>query len=376
MRRFFFLLFLSSILFSCNESGIGIFYSISQEQPLEDTTLPNNLSVSGMVKGTTNYLLSAGGLYSRVISEGATASWDDEVKLPSNASVDYTLCMRLVAFNGKMYGLFTDITGSNTALFSTPNDKIDWSKEGTFENRLVALAASETALFVSERVDPATLVTKTSADSFASSLTLTGQYTGVIDAVEVGFNSNTYLISGTDLYSGTGTTFAPVTGTDAPTTTSGFGGLYYSADLGTAGILFVSTKDGAIFSTDDGISWDTTTKTDALGEPVALYDIEGIEILGTQVIVVGAKNGYYDIVFEGGYSSSFSLEVPGSEEAGEFSSSDANFLSIDLKGSVIRFFYFDEAANTLFACTSGNGLWINPVSGSTSATLIRKWDRQ
>ena len=124
MRRIFLLLFLISILFSCNESGIGIFYSISQEQPLEDTTLPNTLSVSGMVKGTTNYLLSAGGLYSRVISAGADAAWDDQVEMPSDASVDYALCIRLVAFDGKMYGLFTDNDGSATALFSTPVGEI------------------------------------------------------------------------------------------------------------------------------------------------------------------------------------------------------------------------------------------------------------
>ena len=373
MRRIFLLLFLISILFSCNESGIGIFYSISQEQPLKDATLPNALSVSGMVKGTTKYFLSAGGLYSRVISAGVDVAWDDQVAMPSDGSVDYALCIRLVEFNGEIYGLFADTSGNKTALFSTPLGEIDWSEAASFENRLVALAASETSLFVTERVDYATYVTKTSTDGTTfSSLTLAGQYTGVTDAVD--FNlSSTYLISGTGFYSGSGTTYNPVSGINAPSTTSGFGGLYFSSSLGR---LFISTAEGEVYCTADGASWDSSSVTNAVGDPITLYDIEGLEILGTQVIVVGAENGYYDIVFEGGYSSSFSMQVPGSDEAGDFSSSDANFLSVDLKSSVIRFFYFDEAANTLFACTSGNGLWINPISGSTSSDITRKWDRQ
>lgn len=373
MRRLFLLLILLSLLISCNETGIGIFYSISQEQPLDDTSLPNTLSVSGMTKGTTKYLLSAGGLYTRKISAGPKGEWDEGVDTPSSDSVDYTLCIRLVKFKGKMYGLFSDNSGNETAVFSTPANAIDWSMVGSFENRLVGLAASESSLFVSERVDYATYVTKVSTDgsAFSDALVLDGQYMEVTDAAD--FDSETWIISGTAFYSGSGISFSPVTGAGAPSATSGFGGVFYSGGLD---ILFVSTAGGKVYATGDGSAWDSTTVTNAAGNPVMLFDFEGIEILGTQVIVVGAENGYYDIVFEGGYSSSFALQTPGSEGAGVYSSSDANFLSIELRNSVIRFFYFDAGENTLFACTSGSGLWINPISGGTTDSIIRKWDRQ
>jgi hypothetical protein len=322
-----------------------------------------------MVKGTNNYYVCAGGLFSRDIASGQSAPWDDEVKMPSDK---YALCLELIEFNGSFYGLFSNIDGDSTRIFKSPRNTIKWSSAGSFEYPLVSLTATDTAIFVTERTDYATYVTLSSSNGVDyATLDLPSQHTGVTDSVD--FSSLTWLISGSKLYSGSGGAYEIVTGTDAPTSTGGFGGLYVSDSLGR---LFVSNLEGEVYSTADGLAWDSSTVTDDNGDPVALYDIEGIPILGSQLIIVGAKNGYYDIVFKDGYTSSFSLEIPGSEEAGDFSSSDANFLKVDLRTSVIRAFFFDEETTTLFAFTSGNGLWINSISGSTAATLTRKWDRQ
>jgi len=357
-------------LISCNESGLGIFYSISQEQPLEDTTLPNTLSVSDMVKGSKDYYVCAGGLYSRDISSGQNSPWDDEVKTPS---AEYSLCINLVEFSGSFYGLFSNTAGNSTKIYKSPRDTISWSSVGTFDDPIVALTASETAIFVTERTDYATYATRMSTDGsdYSTTIDLPEQHTGVTDAAD--FLSLTWLVSGSKLYSGTGSTYEIAAGTNAPSSSSGFGGVYSSGELAR---LFVSNSEGEIYCTSDGLTWDSSFVEDSAGSPVELFDIEGLSVIDAEVIVVGAKNGYYDIVFEDGYSSSFSLQIPGSEEAGDFSSSDANFLNIDLRTSVIRGFFFDEQNNTLFAFTSGNGLWINPISGSAVESLTRKWDRQ
>ncbi len=370
MRRLFIFSLLFMLLSSCNESGMGIFYSISREQPLEDTTLPNDLSVSSMVEGTDTYYVCAGGLYSRDISSGQSAPWNDQVKMPSGS---YDLCLELVEFNGEIYGLFTNIDGDLTRIYKTPRNKIDWSSVGSFDNPIVSLAASGSTLFVSERPDYATYVTKSSTDgeSFSAALALPEQYSGATDAVD--FLSVTYLICGSKLYSGNGTSFNLLTGTDAPSSTFGFGGLYVSDSLGS---LFVSNNEGQVYSTTDGSAWSSSFVSDSSGDPVKLYDISGISILDADLILVGAENGYYDIVFTDGYTDSYSFEIPGTEEAGEFSSSDGNFLNIELRTSAVRGFYVDEGNNTLFAMTSGNGMWINPISGSNQETIKRKWDRQ
>ena len=374
MRRFSLLPVFFVFLISCNQSGIGIFYSISREQPLKNTTLPDNLSISGMVKGESEYYVSGGGLYSRPITGGVEVEWDDAVATPSDG---LSFCIRLLEFNDGLYGLFTNTSGNKTGIYSSGPKSIVWNEVVSFDKPIVAFAASETELFVTVREDDATYVTKTSTDGsdFSVSLSLPGQYTGVTDAAD--FASATWLVSGTKLYSDTGGTYEPVTGTNAPSSSKGFGGVYASAPAPDGlGRLFVSNAEGELYSTGDGLAWDVSPVTDANGNPVPLYDIEEVTVLDATVIVVGAKRGYYDVVFKGGYSFPFSLQQPGSTEAGTYSSSDANYLNIDLRTSVVRFFYVDRDSNTLFACTSGNGLWINPISGDTAGTLIRKWDRQ
>jgi len=372
MRRFFLLPLLLFALASCNESGLGIFYSISREDPLEDTTLPNDLSVSGMVKSSETYYVCAGGLYSRDISDGELAPWNP-LEMPSN---EYDLCLALLEFKGSFYGFFSNTAADSTQIFTSEKENIAWSAVGVFDSPIVGLAASESSLFVTERVDPVTYRTTASADGIDFSTTLAlNPPNGVLvtDAVDFPIGT-TWLIGGPYLYSGSGTTYTQITPPGSQTNAS-FGGLYVSDDLGPR--LFVSDSAGHVYATADGSTWESATVTDDAGNPVVLYDMEEVSILDAQVVVVGAKNGYYDIVFEDGtYSSAFSLQIPGSEAAGAYSSSDANFLNIDLRRSAIRMFFFDGAGTTLFAGTSGNGLWVNPISGTTAGNLTRKWDRQ
>ncbi len=375
MRRFFLLPFILLLFIGCNQSGNGIFYTISDEKPLEDSdTLPNTLSVSGMVEGDQKYFISAAGLYSRDKTTQIDAPWNDAVSMPPGGM---TICVQLLEFGGKMYGLFSNAAGDVTKLYSSPLSGVQWTERGSFSQLIVSIAAGVSEMFVTLRSDVTVYDTRVSSDGldFSTSLSLSGQYTAVTDAATLG--ADTWLISGNNLYSGSGTAYALVTAAGAPSTTSGFGGIYVTNNLAPVA-LFVSNHEGVVYSSADGITWYNRPVTDTEGNPidVVLFDISEISVLTADVIVIGAENGYYEIIFDSGYTTPFNIHVPGSDEAGSYSSSDSNFGNIDLRTSVIRFFFLDASSNTLFACTSGNGLWINRISGTTVATLTRKWDRQ
>jgi len=370
MRTLLIVLLLPFLLISCNRSGMGIFYSISEEQPLKDTALDNSLSVTGMTEAASQYYVSAGTLFRRTAGGAPDTEWDDSVAMPDGMA----FCISLVAFNTNLYGVFTSFDGTSSGIYSSPADTIAWTETAAFLGKLTSLVATSTALYLTESTDPATYVTWESTDgtNFAT-VTLLGQYTSVTDATI--FNAETWLVSGNKIYRGTGgapASFAPDTG--APASAAGYGGIYAFSAFNA---LFLSSAEGVLAATTDGTTWDQAAAVDADANPVPLYDMEEVLVATVPVLLVGAQNGYYDVVFGSkAYSSTFSLEVPGSDAAGSYSSSDANFLKIDLRSSVVRFFFVDDTENTVFACTSGNGLWINPISGADVASLTRKWDRQ
>ncbi len=378
MRKFLILLCLIPLfLLSCNRSGMGIFYSISEEQPLTDTDLDNALSVSGMVKAGTDYFMSAGTLFRRTADGGI---WDDTVAMP--VDMDVCVALALFEFDGNLYGLFADTAGNTTGLYVSAPGTINWTQVvSVSDKRLTALTATSTALYVTEMVDIATYVTRESQNGkdFIT-LALDRQYTSVTDAAI--FLGETWLLSGANIYSGSvGVPASYIKLVGTPTTTFGYGGIFASnSSSWVVPVLFVSSAEGVVFATSDGATWISAAIVDTDENPVPLNDMAEIDIAGTPVILVGAKNGYYDIIFEGGaLTSTFTPVMPGSEDSGLYSSSDSNYLKIDLRSSVVRFFFIDDddAANaTIFACTSGNGLWVNPISGDDPSSLVRKWDRQ
>ena len=368
MRKLLILLLLPVVFLSCNRSGMGIFYSISEEQPLADTDLDNTLSVTGFAEAGTQYVMSAGTLFSRSMTESV---WTNTVDMPTGL----TVCVSLVTFGTELYAVFADSTGNTTGLYTSPTGTVAWTEISVTDNRLTALTATTTALYLTEMVDSATYITRESQDGadFSTTLTLDGQYTSVTDSAT--FAASTWLLSGANIYKGTAgspSSFSKLAGT--PETVAGYGGLMASSLVPA---LFLSNAEGTVYASTDGITWYSATIVDSDDNPVPLFDMAEISVAGTPVVLVGAENGYYDIVFEGGdFTTTFTPATPGSEAAGSYSSSDSNYLVVDLRRSVVRFFYVDVAESTIFAGTSGNGLWINPISGSDPDTVVRKWDRQ
>ncbi|MBT3275502.1 MAG: hypothetical protein HN368_20265 [Spirochaetales bacterium] len=372
MRRLLILLLLPFLLFSCNRSGIGIFYSIREEQPLVDNTLDNTLSLSSIVKAGGDYIITAGLLFSKAVIDGAGGDWT-AVASPASPHV---FCSDMAFWNGKLYGIFSDSELDSIALFSKLPADADWEQIAFFDDKKpTSITSTLTDIFINVRDTIGQYSTYQSSDGAVfTGLALNSQYSEVSDAAKT--LTETWLMSGANLYFGSGASYTLLSGAGAPASTSGFGGILYSELLLR---VFVSSAEGLVFSFADGLplTADSAEILDDNSVPIKLFDLAEIAMAGKPVIMVGAQNGYYDIVFESGvYEPVYTLEIPGSDAAGIYSSSDDNFLKVELRSSVVRFLFVDTAEKTIFACTSGNGLWINPTSGTVSEDLIRKWDRQ
>ena len=352
-------------LLGCNNSGIGILYSISEEKALVDNdTLPNELSVTGMVVLSDVYYLSAGSLFQRGATEAATADWSI-VDPPDATNV---FCVQLTSFGGALYGIFASMDGSTSTLFTMTPGGGTWSAVSAFTGKLVdGIVATASTVIVTER-DGTDYITYSSSDGATyNSISLSGQYVPVADVAEYG--GFTWLASGKHLFNNqTGSYEAYTSG---PTTTAGFGGVHASATLN---VLFVTSREGNVYAYD-GSAWFETAVADDDGDGIPLHDLAEITILGEPVILVGSDVGYYEIFFVEGYTSTFAAVGPGDDS---YSSSDENYQKVPLRSGVVRFFIWDNDSDrqTIFACTSGEGLWINPIDDSDSNSVIRKWDRQ
>ena len=365
MQRILLLISAAIMISACNNSGTGILYSISEEKALADKeSLSNELSVTGMAVVGSDYYLAAGPLYRRGVAEEAAADWEIVSPPPDTSSV---LCVRLVEFDGSLYAVFASVDGTTSKLFSMASGSGSWSEVSSFADlRVVNIVATASALIVSAK-DGTTYTSYISADGAAySPINLPSQYTSAHDAAE--YSGNTWILSGKYLYSDQSGNYLLVTDADGPTTVNGYGGIFSSVTLNA---LFVTSQEGYIYAWD-GSTWSQTLVSDD-DEGIPLHDLAQTTILGESTILIGSDLGYYEILFVGDYTTTFSAVYPGGEL---LSSSDENYQRVPLRSSVVRFLVSDDARHTIFACTSGEGLWINPIDDSDPDAIVRKWDRQ
>lgn len=386
MRKYIYgitsILVVVAVVVSCNYSGMGIYYSIKEEQPLADNALPNDITVQGMIKSGGSYYVAAGKLYvSPVAAVQADRIWETIVPPePNQVSSNRSLCVKVISFSSLIIALYISLDGSKSSLYA-----LDTSKDATtanawtiitdLENKYVdGVVSTQNNIFVSTRVLQDGIHVYTSYESSDgttyATISLSEQYTSIIDAAE--YNTFSWIISGTNLYSDSGGSFALQSGTGVPASASGFRGIYASS-AAAGDILFLSSVEGQVFVLD-GVTWTAGTEIlDANDNTVSLTDISEVTIDGIPIILLGTENGYYDIVLDGGYNSVDDIVpvIPGS--AAE-SSTDQNYLKITLKQASINFFFVDTVTTTIFAATSVNGLWANYIHTGDDSTLIKKWD--
>ena len=363
----------------CNPSGSALFYSVVQETALVDNeTLPNNLSVIGMLETGGNYYLAAGSLYatdSSGESDGSDTMWS-QLDPPMINGDEYSACLGIALLSGDIYALFSTVTATDAALFkltgsiSDPKWKVAYDPDHDTVGKPVYLVAASGSLIVSLRVDLAYTAVESQDGDLFTALSLPGQYTVVNDAAS--FQGDLWLVSGTLLYSNTGGDFSSVIGAGTPAEDGEvLGGLFTSTTLDT---LFATSKNGGVYALNGG-EWKLITRIEDKNNLLALTDLAEATINNNTVILVGTENGYYEIVFPGTtfLGSSFSKFEPG--ETGSLSSDD-NYSITLLADTEVRTFYVDTSPSDgplLFAGTSGNGLWRNPID-ETSDPIVNKWD--
>ncbi|UCF98596.1 MAG: hypothetical protein JSV89_03440, partial [Spirochaetaceae bacterium] len=142
-----------------------------------------------------------------------------------------------------------------------------------------------------------------------------------------------WVIAGPMLYSGSlGSLTTVLPGPTNPGTYP-FGGLLYTTKL------YVSNKDGELWSYNG--AWAGPTSIDVDGEAVRFTRFVDVTAVSTDVIVGTEGTGYYELI--------------GGDETNTVRRPDYNISGL-YKGAINSFF-FDTAESSLFACTTGAGLW-------------------
>jgi hypothetical protein len=169
--------------------------------------------------------------------------------------------------------------------------------------------------------------------------------------------TNFWIISGSNLYSGTAASL-PAVGTAPSVSGKDFVGLFWDGTyyyLAREGV-----EDGIVSRSSDGSSWATLSSSLYLNPDVsdfAAYNngTADIILLGRGADEDGDDGGYYESISGGGFGTPSSSYSAGSD-----------YSDLTLSENPVRRLY--AFGNDIFACPAGDGLWLrNKTSGN--------WDR-
>ncbi len=370
----FVLSILGILLTSCNTGESAIFYTLENEKRTEDNSLPNEVTVTGIVKIGDYYYVSLGAIYRR--STSTTENTWDKISIKFNGENETALCNNLIYFNGKLFGSFVidsaDQTTTTYGLYSvtvdTSKKEIDWSGPvnlGTSQTGVEIVSLFEvnnTLLVVTNEGgnEPYNLYYSTDGTNFSHS---TSTFSLPVKDCTY-FNSQYWLISGNRIYRGDLSLLSELPVASYPqgkVPGTYFGGIYYSNDFSA---LYLSTRDGKIFSTTDGTTWKSTNEGDSIkiSDKVVPF---GVFYQITDKLLLLATDGY-------GFYKITGSDITNLSNIKRF----ADNTKAELYSASILKFFRDPLTNpaVIFACTSGYGLWSN--SDYNSLFPDSSWGRE
>ncbi len=343
------------VLFSCNPSGIGIFYSIEIEESIEDSpVLGNEITPLSVASFNDTYYVAVKTLYSSPDAE--------EWKLVDISTLAYPNVQQLLVFNGFLYGIFyaegdTKTEADPDMALMRSSDGASFTDVGDVEGEPEFLFVENGTLFVCLR-SGSTYSLAYSSDGIAFTPdALTDLYQPVFDSCYDG--SLYWFITESSVFTGA-----------SPSSLAAMSSLP-SRHLG--GILYSHTNDAVFLSgsVSGQIYWygndswtasavtETTSKTEIEFLDMYEFTIDG----GTYLLVGTRDNGYYETLLTGTpLDASFVLEEPSG-------TTNDNYYNVGLSSYSIRCF-FPLDADSCFALTLGKGLWINRVEDEE-----RTWSR-
>lgn len=353
-RSSYILLFLLSLAFLSCKPDVGLFYSISGEDPLDEGTLNNNLTSYSLVSDGSRLFLAAGGFYRKNVD----SSWPESPQALAGLDSITEPLATSAAYTDALYVCFTAAEADSYDLYTTADpsaDTLTWTEVTASGDSISHVFSENSVLFAVTGASNDYTLWADAGSGFVEVLT------GLPSAsnADAAWDGTQYwVIWGDKLYYGIpGGAFTEENLPDevALDTDDVFGGVYYEASTDT---LFVSLRrfdaeDGVY--TGDVIAYSDSSWTEHTTGLSPLHDFSGLTTSdGNDLVVVGSDNGYYelnlgvaDAIFDGP----------------ELSCDSVSYLSLPVSGTVIK--DFSVIGDDLYALTVNGGLWKN-TDGSWS----------
>jgi hypothetical protein len=351
-----------------NKEQLPVFYTLETEEPVaEDRGLPENLSAFRMVNTGSRYFLAAGTLYTRLPGSG---SWS---RVP--APVSGALCNTIELYDDDgvgphaavLYaGWFDRDTGTGRGLWTLDPSlgtwsASDWTQDTTFGDGyriglLKAVKPGELLVAASTAINSHVLHYYTGTSSPAT-LDVGGALisSSSLSIADADWDGTVYwVVAGSDLYSGDSGSGDLTQQNIAGITDKGdvFGGVFYDS---LDGDLYVSTlgtaSQGGQVLRYAGLTTATSSGRIVDGDPVRFTSFVDVDESYAGLVYVGSEGFGYYVIPVGGAVDAGLTRKPASNISGLYNGAINSFL-LDDKGTPL-----DPSDDSLFVCTSGNGLW-------------------
>jgi hypothetical protein len=280
---------ISALLFAgCNADGVGIFYTVSKEVKLSGSDLSGLLIRSFASDGTDYYAgagpsiwKASGSSWINITPDGmgaeaTVASDGTDIFAPLYAESDTTREKSLWKYNAGTWSA-VDSSPTGTTMMILDTDGLDF----------VVISNDNSTYSVYSTID-FSLLTPIPNMSALSYPVFDAAYDGTANYVIVGGDKAT-----TIAYSGNGADMNPAPG--LPST--GLGGVTVDG----LSNFYITSKDGSVYVSANGSAWTivNTAPDNYSGDTPELFDLEVVDVGGSDYLVIGADEGYYEMALPG-----------------------------------------------------------------------------
>jgi len=377
-----FLVFISVFaITSCNDSSVGVFYGLSQEEKVKDYSLPNRCTSEDMIK-TGGYLYVAAGSIYKKLAEGGELDWH---KVSSPEGYHYVSQMGL--FKSDIYIVSFAFGDADTYLFKGDGSGT-WTKVSTpIDKTISRMRIVNDVIFLSDK--SGNLYHSTDGSSFTQDTSLPKLFVTSSGSYDVVFDGSKYYLNTLyKLYRGTYNSWTEFT----PKKSSGkewkdddevFTRLYF--DNGDTR-LYAADSAGNVYAVDSPSSADEKAWIMSDDNTPSSLGILGLVVLRIptsaggihKVLLCGSGinggKGYYE-VHNPDTSDREKLDPQRPKNAVSIISDYYDYVSFDLSQAAINSFFVDtypDGSFDFYALTYGYGIWKNSDKGG----YRRAWNQE
>ncbi len=376
------------LIFSCNESEIGVFYGLAKEEKVKDYALHNHCTSESMIK-TNGYLYVAANTIYKKKAEGGELDWH-KVKSPEG----YHNVTEMGLANDTIFIIAYDTDKAKPYLFSGTGDGTWEKKETPVDGKISRMRVANDVIFISDRSGHL-YYSEDSGSSFTQDTSLPedsklfSTSTGNFDMVYGG--GSYYLNAQYNLYRGNpgsmGTDFTPThNGKIWKDKEDVFTRLYYDEEDDR---LYTADNSGYVYAVDSpsgasGTSWVKSDSHTASG-----MGLQGLIVLriptssgSTRKLLlagsgINSGRGYF-IVDNPRTSKRDYLDpkTPRNKDFATIISDYYDYNAFNLSKAAINSFFIDKYSDgtsfDFYALTFGYGVWKNSNKGD----YVRGWNQE